>query len=412
MLQREGGGGDHHAVVVEQRRHEVGQRLAGAGARLHQEVTPAGEGVGHLVAIRSCPGRWAPPSASTAISSSRATSDEVVVGSLESGTREPYPRARTPPGRPVDRSESARLVRERTRPVGHPSAIRGVMHDGSPRAPAARQTEEVLVHHNVLARFAAPLVGAALVAAGLATPALAADRDLGSLSVAESGQASPIVRRGAARPGPVDQERRRQACRRAAHRPDHAAARPEHREGPALAGRPGQGRRLCSLARPTPVDTGILDYADGRGDADLRHARLRPLRDVERQRRDAPAGPETRLDVMEHVWGVYSQGRLQVAQGRRQHGWLRQVRRLPRSDRQQRLLRLLHRRRERRRTRRCPPTACSTTTSAEFTDHTPQQNLQVTAAHEFFHADPVQLRLPRGPLVHGGHLDLGRGRAL
>ncbi len=41
----------------------------------------------------------------------------------------------------------------------------------------------------------------------------------------------------------------------------------------------------------------------------------------------------------------------------------------------------------------------------------PKVSLRVTAAHEFFHADPVRLRLPRGPVAAGvdGDLDGGAG---
>ncbi len=52
VLQGQGRGGDDHAPVVEQGRDEVGQRLAGAGAGLDQQVLPArhrpGDGLGHL----------------------------------------------------------------------------------------------------------------------------------------------------------------------------------------------------------------------------------------------------------------------------------------------------------------------------------------------------------------------------
>src|SRR5690606_22552244 len=41
-LQREGGGGDHHRSVHTQRGDQVRQRLAGAGARLDQQVLPGG----------------------------------------------------------------------------------------------------------------------------------------------------------------------------------------------------------------------------------------------------------------------------------------------------------------------------------------------------------------------------------
>ena len=52
VLEREGRGRDDHAPVVEQRRDEVGQRLAGAGAGLDQQVLAGrhrpGDGLGHL----------------------------------------------------------------------------------------------------------------------------------------------------------------------------------------------------------------------------------------------------------------------------------------------------------------------------------------------------------------------------
>ena len=48
---------------------------------------------------------------------------------------------------------------------------------------------------------------------------------------------------------------------------------------------------------------------------------------------------------------------------------------------------------------------------AEFPTHTPLENLQVTAAHELFHA--IQFAYDtRGRLVHGGDRHLGRGRGL
>ncbi len=46
VLEREGRGGHDHAAVVEQRGDEVPQRLAGAGAGLHEQVLLAAEGVG------------------------------------------------------------------------------------------------------------------------------------------------------------------------------------------------------------------------------------------------------------------------------------------------------------------------------------------------------------------------------
>ena len=47
VLERERRGGDHDPLVVEQARHQVGQRLAGAGAGLHQQVLAVDHRVGH-----------------------------------------------------------------------------------------------------------------------------------------------------------------------------------------------------------------------------------------------------------------------------------------------------------------------------------------------------------------------------
>ena len=59
VLQRERRGGDHDPVVVEHRRHQVAQRLAGAGAGLHQQVL-AGLHRGRRPPRPSRPGRVAP----------------------------------------------------------------------------------------------------------------------------------------------------------------------------------------------------------------------------------------------------------------------------------------------------------------------------------------------------------------
>ena len=57
VLEREGRGGDHDPFVVEERRDQVGQRLAGAGAGLDQQMPPAGQrggdGLGHRDLARS-----------------------------------------------------------------------------------------------------------------------------------------------------------------------------------------------------------------------------------------------------------------------------------------------------------------------------------------------------------------------
>ena len=51
VLERERRGRDHDPLVVQQARHQVGQRLAGAGAGLHQQVLAVvhrpGDGLGH-----------------------------------------------------------------------------------------------------------------------------------------------------------------------------------------------------------------------------------------------------------------------------------------------------------------------------------------------------------------------------
>ncbi len=51
VLEREGRRRDHDPVAVQQRRHEVAQRLAGAGASLHEQVASLGhrllDGLGH-----------------------------------------------------------------------------------------------------------------------------------------------------------------------------------------------------------------------------------------------------------------------------------------------------------------------------------------------------------------------------
>ncbi len=46
MLEGQGRGGDHDPAVVQERRHEVGQRLAGAGAGLDEQVGAVDHGVG------------------------------------------------------------------------------------------------------------------------------------------------------------------------------------------------------------------------------------------------------------------------------------------------------------------------------------------------------------------------------
>ena len=60
MLQGEGRGGDDDPVAVEQRGDEVAQRLAGAGAGLHEQVPPPLHGVGDRLGHRHLPGTLLP----------------------------------------------------------------------------------------------------------------------------------------------------------------------------------------------------------------------------------------------------------------------------------------------------------------------------------------------------------------
>jgi hypothetical protein len=47
VLQGQGRGRDHDATVVEQRRDQVGQRLAGAGSGLDDQVSSRAHGIAH-----------------------------------------------------------------------------------------------------------------------------------------------------------------------------------------------------------------------------------------------------------------------------------------------------------------------------------------------------------------------------
>ena len=73
VLQRERRGGDHDPVVVEQRRDEVGERLAGAGAGLDEQVLPALHGLGRRLAPSHLAGALSPPRLRTAACSTTST---------------------------------------------------------------------------------------------------------------------------------------------------------------------------------------------------------------------------------------------------------------------------------------------------------------------------------------------------
>ena len=56
ILERLGGGGDHRALARQYGRHQVGERLAGAGARLHDQVAFVGNRLGHRPGHLHLPG--------------------------------------------------------------------------------------------------------------------------------------------------------------------------------------------------------------------------------------------------------------------------------------------------------------------------------------------------------------------
>ena len=95
VLQREGRGGDHDPAVVQQRRHQVGQRLAGAGAGLDEQVLAVlervGDRLGHLDLAGAAPDRRAPRRPRPARSRTRLGAPVLVsvTGASSSGTREP-----------------------------------------------------------------------------------------------------------------------------------------------------------------------------------------------------------------------------------------------------------------------------------------------------------------------------------
>jgi hypothetical protein len=55
LLEILGAGGDQHALPAEDRRHEVGERLAGAGARFREQHAAVLERVGHGAGHRPLP---------------------------------------------------------------------------------------------------------------------------------------------------------------------------------------------------------------------------------------------------------------------------------------------------------------------------------------------------------------------
>ena len=59
-LKRQRGGRNDDRPVHQQRRREIGQRLAGAGAGLHEQVLPVPGRVGHRVRHRLLPGPFGP----------------------------------------------------------------------------------------------------------------------------------------------------------------------------------------------------------------------------------------------------------------------------------------------------------------------------------------------------------------
>jgi hypothetical protein len=56
VLERLGGGGDHRASTRDDRRNEVGEGLAGPGARLDDEMSTIGDGTRHGLRHLDLPG--------------------------------------------------------------------------------------------------------------------------------------------------------------------------------------------------------------------------------------------------------------------------------------------------------------------------------------------------------------------
>ena len=89
VLERQGRGRDHHPLVVEQGRDEVGQRLAGAGAGLDDEVPMARQRLGDRLGHRDLSGALLTAESLTAVPNTSVT------GRRTSGTGAPYPRRGT-----------------------------------------------------------------------------------------------------------------------------------------------------------------------------------------------------------------------------------------------------------------------------------------------------------------------------
>lgn len=258
------------------------------------------------------------------------------------------------------------------------------MHDGSPRAPATRQTEEVLVHHNVLARLAAPLVGAALVAAGLETPALAADRDLGSLPVAKSGPASPTSAEGL-----LDQAlsiKSGAAKRAGAPSTDLTMLLRDLSIVQGQLSPADRAKAEALFARPTDTGgDGILDYAGTAEQTPVCGTHVCVHYVASSANAATLQQAQDTLDVMEHVWGAYSKAGYKSPKGDGSTGgsgkydvYLGQIGNLGYYGYCTVDGNVAH---------KTMPAYCVLDNDfAEFTNHTPQQNRQVTAAHEFFHA--------------------------
>ncbi|MFN8189025.1 MAG: MXAN_6640 family putative metalloprotease [Nocardioidaceae bacterium] len=240
------------------------------------------------------------------------------------------------------------------------------------------------MHHNVLARIAAPLLGAALIATGLVTPAAGAGDDLAARPQTAAGSTSRTsaealldqalaVKNGAraktAGATPLDLTmllRDLKVAQPSLSPADRAVA-----------------QRL--FARPTddPGDT-YLDYSVAEEQPVCgTHVCVHYVASTA----DAATADDVQqtLDVMEHVWGVYAKagykspkgdgtrggsGKFDVYLGKIADQFLYGYCTVDGAT-----------------AKKTMPAYCVLDNNfAEFTNHTPQQNRQVTAAHEFFHA--------------------------